>query len=167
MLVKTREYSWPSLDLSDRPAESTYSSHLMIDLQCSLSTYCLWHKVFCCIKLYKVPAGWNAIGPEELAGTNAILLAGGSNDKLVLLIVLSIASAAFRLDSFLDLPFPVHRRLPIVTVVSKVLWWGGPSPLVTSNSGFCRPFLATTSWRWPTGLLWGANAAVVVHCWQK
>lgn len=106
-------------------------------------------------------------GGDELAGTNAILLAGGSIERFVLLIVFSMASAAFRLASFLDLPLPVHSRLPIVTLVSNVLWWGGPSPLDTSNSGFCSPFLSTTSCRWPTGLLCGASAELVVHCWYK
>lgn len=60
-------------------------------------------------------------GGEEPAGTNAIFLAGGSIDRLVLFIVFSMASAALRLDSFLDLPFPVHSRLPTVTLVSNVL----------------------------------------------
>ena len=105
-------------------------------------------------------------GGVEPAGTNAIFLLGGSIDRLDLLIVLSMASAAFRLASFLDLPLPVHSKLPTVTLVSNVLWWGGPSPFVISNSGFCRPFLATTSWRWPMGLLCGASAAVVVHFWK-
>ena len=86
-------------------------------------------------------------GGEELAGTNAILLAGGSIDRFVLLIVFSMASAALRFDSFLDLPLPEHSRVPTVTLVSNVLWCGGPSPFDISNSGFCRPFLSTTSCR--------------------
>lgn len=60
-------------------------------------------------------------GGVDPAGTNAIFLFGGSIDRLVLLIVLSMASAAFRLDSFLDLPLPLHNKLPIVTLVSNVL----------------------------------------------
>ena len=73
--------------------------------------------------LHKFPAGKNEMGAGGLdpAGTNAIFLFGGSIDRLDLLIVLSMASAAFRLASFLDLPLPVHNKVPTVTVVSNVL----------------------------------------------
>lgn len=60
-------------------------------------------------------------GGVDPAGTNAIFLLGGSIDRLVLFIVLSMASAAFRLASFLDRPLPVANKLPTVTVVSNVL----------------------------------------------
>ena len=73
---------------------------------------------------YKLPAGKNEMGASGAppAETNAILFLGGSSDRLVLLIVLSMASAALRLDSFLDLPLPVHNKFPTVIFVSKVLW---------------------------------------------
>lgn len=77
-----------------------------------------------------------------------------------------MASAALCLDSFLDLPLPVHSKFPTVTVVSKVLWWGGPSPLDHSNSGLCIPFLTTSSCRWLMGLLCGARPDVV-HWFNK
>lgn len=71
---------------------------------------------------HKFPAGKNEMGAGGVdpAGTNAIFFFGGSIDRLVLLIVLSMASAAFRLASFLDLPLPVHNKSPTVTVVSNV-----------------------------------------------
>lgn len=77
-----------------------------------------------------------------------------------------MASVALPLDSFLDLPLPVHSKFPTVTVVSKVLWCGGPSPLDHSNSGLRIPFLTTSSCRWLMGLLCGTRPDVV-HWFNK